>query len=152
LPKLDLAKIPLTGGTGYPPPHDAAVAGRRWQRLGEAGGLTQFGVNRVVLAPGAASSQRHWHSHDDEFLLMLEGEAVLIDDQGEHPLVPGDYAAFKAGDRNGHHLVNRTERDVVFLVIGGRDPDDFGEYPDIDMKFLSDREGGGFVRKDGSKF
>ncbi len=152
MPKLDLTKIPLRTGTGYPPPHDAAVRERSSQRLALAAGLTQFGANRVVLRPGAWSSQRHWHSHEDEFLVMLEGEAVLIDDEGEHSMRPGDFAAFKAGDQNGHHLVNRSTKDAVFLVVGAHHPEDHGEYSDIDMKFLPDAQGGGFVRKDGRGF
>jgi len=152
MPKLDLSKIPTLGGTGYPPPHDAAVSGRTSQRLAVAAGLTEFGANRVILAPGAWSSQRHWHSHSDEFLMMLEGEAVLVDDDGEHSLSPGDFAAFKAGDRNGHHLVNRSNQNAVFLVIGSNHPDDSGEYPDIDMKFLPQAQGGGFAKKNGERF
>ena len=149
MPKLDLSKIPVRTGTIYPPPYDEAVRNRTSQRLAEAAGLTGFGANRVVLRPGAWSSQRHWHTHSDEFLVMLEGEAMLIEDDGEHPLLSGDFAAFKAGDPNGHHLVNRTDRDAVFLVIGSHHPDDAGEYSDIDMKLHSQAEGGGFTRKNG---
>jgi uncharacterized cupin superfamily protein len=152
MPKLDLSKIPVRGGTGYPPPHDEAVRHRTYQRLADAAGLTGFGANRVILAPGAWSSQRHWHSHSDEFLVMLEGDAVLIDDDGEHPMAPGDFAAFKAGDKNGNHLVNRTNKDAVFLVIGSHHPDDSGGYPDIDMQFLSKSQGGGFAKKNGEPF
>ena len=152
MPKLDPGQIPSISGTGYPAPHADKVKGRSWQRLGDAGGLTQFAANRVTLKPGAWSSQRHWHRVEDEFVMMISGQAILIDDQGEHVMLPGDCAAFKAGDRNGHHLVNRSTSEVVFLVIGKSDPTDSGEYPDIDMKFLSEAEGGGFARKDGSRY
>lgn len=146
MPKIDLAAIPQTNRTGYPPPHDAAVAGRWYRRLSPAAGLTDFGVSHVTLRPGAWSSQRHWHRGEDEFVVMLSGEAVLIDDGGEHRLQRGDCAAFPKNDGNGHHLVNRGEVDCVFLVVGGGIPLG-GEYSDIDMRFTAE---GGYERKDGT--
>lgn len=148
MPKLDLDAIPQTDRTGYPPPFDAAVAGRRYRRIAPAGGLTDFGVSHVVLEPGAWSSQRHWHANEDEFLVMLAGEAVLVDNAGEQPLRSGDCAAFPKNDGNGHHLQNRSDAACVFVVVGGGEPMG-GEYPDIDMRFTAD---GRYVRRDGSDY
>src|SRR5450432_3893378 len=101
--KIDLASVPVTSGSRYPPPHDAPCQARTRKRLGLAGGLTEFGVNLLTLPPGAWSSQRHWHSHEDEFVWVVAGEVVLVTDTGEETLRPGDCAAFKAGDPDGHH-------------------------------------------------
>ncbi|WP_116091987.1 cupin domain-containing protein [Sphingomonas crusticola] len=147
MPKIDLAQIPESNRTGYPPPFDQAVAGRWVRRLAPATGLTEFGVSFVRLEPGAWSSQRHWHEGEDEFLVMLSGAALLIDDAGEQPLAPGDCVAFPKGDRNGHHVVNRGEADCTFLCMSGG-ADAGGEYPDIDMLFTA----GGYTRKDGTLY
>jgi uncharacterized cupin superfamily protein len=150
--KIDLDAAPKGEGSRYPAPHDAACRARRWVKLGDAAGLTQFGVNLVTLPPGAWSSQRHWHSHEDEFCYVVEGELVLVTDAGEETLRRGDCAGFKAGDRDGHHLQNRSSADAVMLVVGSRHDEDYGEYPDIDLKFVAGRYsgGGGFQRKDGT--
>src|SRR6187402_3817364 len=108
MPKIDLSRIPETNVTGYPSPFNQAVAGRWYRRLAPATGLTEFGVSFVRLEPGGISSQRHWHEGEDEFLVMLEGEAVLVEDEGETRLRPGDCAAFPKGVPNGHQLVNRS--------------------------------------------
>jgi uncharacterized cupin superfamily protein len=123
-------------------------------RLGVAGGLTQFGANITRLLPGAWSSQRHWHVHEDELVYVLEGEVALVEDQGETVLRAGDVATFKAGVPNGHHFVNRGSADVVMLTIGSRLDEDYAEYPDIDMKTLPGRYSGrgGYVRKDGTPY
>jgi uncharacterized cupin superfamily protein len=147
MPKIDLETAPKGQGTRYPAPYDAPCKDRKWLRLGDAAGLTQFGVNLVTLEPGVWSSQRHWHSHEDEFVQVLEGELVLVDDSGEHVMRAGDCAGFKAGDRNGHHLQNRSDRPAKLLVVGSRHEEDWGEYPDIDMKFLPGR--GGYAKKNG---
>ena len=131
--KLDLAAIATASGCNYPAPFDRPCLGSTWKRLGNAGGLTQFGVNLSRLPPGVWSSQRHWHSHEDELVYVLEGELTLVTDAGEEPLRAGEAAAFKAGDPDGHHLVNRSSRDAVLLEIGARNPDDRCVYPDIDM-------------------
>jgi uncharacterized cupin superfamily protein len=117
MPKIDLGRIPERNSTGYPPPFDRAVAGRWQRRLAAAAGLAELGVSLVRLEPGAWSSQRHWHEGEDEFLVMLSGEGVLIDDQGEHLLLPGDCAAFPKGERNGHHVVNRSKADCTFVCM-----------------------------------
>lgn len=149
MPKLDLDAIPQTNATGYPPPFDAAVKGRWYRRLAPSAGLTQMGASHVVLAPGAYSSQRHWHRGQDELVVMLSGEAVLIEDDGETPVGSGDVLAFSAGAKNGHHLHNRSDAPCVFVAIsaGARDGDS-GAYPDIDMVFDKD----GYARKDGTRY
>jgi uncharacterized cupin superfamily protein len=150
--KIDHAKAPRGEGTRYPAPYDEPCRQRQWLKLGDAAGLTQFGVNLLTLKPGVWSSQRHWHSHEDEFVYMLEGEVVLVTDAGEEILRPGDSAGFPAGDRDGHCLQNRTSSDARILVVGSRSDADYGEYSDVDMKFLSGRysgAGGGYVRKNG---
>ena len=135
MPKIDIAAVPVLERTAYPPPYAGAVKGRLHQAVGDAAGLTQFGVNLVRLKPGAASSQRHWHENEDEFLIVLEGELVLVEDEGETILRAGDAAGFKAGVPNGHHLLNRTQRDGVFLVVGSRAPAERAHYPDLDLLY-----------------
>jgi uncharacterized cupin superfamily protein len=154
MPKLDISRAPQASGSRYPSPYDEPCRQRSWRRLGDAAGLTSFGVNLVTLQPGAWSSQRHWHAHEDEFVYVLSGEVVLVDDAGEDVLHAGDCAGFKAGDRNGHHLINRSEADAVLLVVGNRDDADYGEYPDIDLKFLPSRydEPVRFAHKDGRPY
>ena len=146
--KIDLHAIPQPNATGYPPPFDAPVAGRWYRRLGPPGGLTDFGASHVVLKPGAWSSQRHWHDGEDELVVMLAGEAVLVDDDGETMLRAGDIAAFPKGNTNGHHLVNRSDADCVFVAVGGGVRTG-GGYSDIDMLFTGD---GRYTRKDGTDY
>jgi uncharacterized cupin superfamily protein len=134
MPKIDTAAAPTRHGTGYPAPFDLPCRERQRWRLGDAAGLSQFGVNLLRLDPGSWSSQRHWHSAEDEFVYVLEGEVVLVDDAGETPLRAGDCAGFRAGDANGHHLVNRSGAPAVVLEVGGRHPErDAVDYPDIDL-------------------
>jgi uncharacterized cupin superfamily protein len=148
LPKLDLDSIPQTNRTGYPDPFDEAVEGRWYRRLSPASGLTDFGVSHVTLKPGAWSSQRHWHIGEDEFVVMLSGEAVLVDEDGEHPVRAGDCIAFPKNDENGHHLQNRGDTDCIFIAIGaGQELG--GDYPDIDMKFTDDDR---YVHNDGTDY
>ncbi len=149
MPKLDLDTIPQTNRTGYPEPFDAPVQGRWYRRLAPPGGLSAMGVSHVTLKPGAWSSQRHWHVEEDEFVVMLAGEAVLIDDSGEHAMRAGDCATFPKGERNGHHLQNRGDTDCVFIAVSAGDKTaDRGEYPDIDMVFGPE----GYARKDGTPY
>lgn len=134
MPKIDTQSAPTRFGTGYPPPYDEPCKDRRRWKLGDAAGLTQFGVNLLRLPPGQWSSQRHWHVHEDEFVYVLSGEVVLVDDDGEHILKAGDCAGFKAGEANGHHLQNRSGEEAVLLEVGSRQPGgDGADYPDIDL-------------------
>src|SRR5262245_66047852 len=120
MPKIDIAKVPIDTSSGYPEPLRRVIAGRQRKRLGNAAGLDQFGVNLTTLRPGAASALRHWHAKEDELVFVLEGQVVLVEDDGETLLKPGDAAGFKANSGNGHHLVNRTTADAVYLEIGSR--------------------------------
>jgi uncharacterized cupin superfamily protein len=148
MPKINIEAIPASNATGYPAPFDQEVAGRFWRRLAPVSGLTQMGASHVVLKPGAWSSQRHWHDGEDELVIMLSGEAVLIEDAGETIMRPGDVAAFPAGIANGHHLQNRGDIDCVFIAIGTGDRSKGGEYSDIDMTFDAD----GYNHKDGTPY
>jgi len=134
MPKLDLEALPAHTGCNYPDPFREVCLAATWRKLGDAAGLSDFGVNLVRLPPGKWSSQRHWHTAEDEFVWVLEGELVLVDEAGEHRLGPGDACAWKAGAPDAHHLQNRSNRDAVYLEVGSRRPDaDACDYPDIDM-------------------
>ncbi len=154
MPKIDVSKVTVSHGSTYPEPFAGPCKERHTQRLALGAGLTQFGANLVTLKPGAWSSQRHWHTHEDEFVYVVSGELTLVEDDGETQLHAGDSAAWRAGVKNGHHLQNRTSHDAVFLAVGTRDNADSGEYPDIDMRFDAGRYkgGGGYSRKDGTKW
>jgi uncharacterized cupin superfamily protein len=152
MPKIDIAKVPADAATRYPPPFDQAVIGRARQRLGNAAGLDQFGVNLCRLKPGAASSQRHWHANEDEFVFVLEGEVVLCEDGGETLLKPGDAAAWKAGAANGHCLINRSDRDAVVLEVGTRAKAEHAVYSDIDMQIVRDAQGARYLYKNGEPY
>lgn len=138
--KPDLSKITPRVGAPYPPPHDEKCAGRKSWSLTKAMGLSQFGVNRVELPPGAWSTQRHWHRTNDEVVVVVSGELVLVTDDGEEVLGPGDCAGFKAGDPNPHHLQNRSAAPAVFFDIGGRDPWDVSTFPDMGYEARSRME------------
>lgn len=133
MPKLDIDAAPLRTGSGYPEPYKSQMDGRSSRRLGDLAGLTQFGVNIVTLEPGAPASLRHWHQKEDEFAIVLEGELVLVEDEGETVMRPGDCAAWKAGVANGHRFVNRSATPARFLVVGSKDPDEVSTYSDVDM-------------------
>jgi uncharacterized cupin superfamily protein len=152
MPRIDIDKVPLDTATGYPPPFNQAVSGRERKRLGNIAGLDQFGVNLCRLKPGAASSQRHWHANEDEFVYVLEGEVVLCEDSGETVLKPGDSAAWKARVANGHCLVNRTDRDAVVLEVGTRAAAERASYSDIDMLAVRDASGRRYLRKNGEPY
>ena len=147
MPKIDLAATEQTNRTGYPDPYAAAVNGRWVRRLGPGCGLADFGISHVVLKPGAASSQRHWHEDEDEFVVMLSGHAVLVENQGRFAMQAGDMAAFPKGEPNGHQLNNERDCDCEFLAFGCVPKGD-AHYPDIDLRW----SGGGYQRKDGSAF
>lgn len=149
---VDPAGLPGDANTDYPDPFRAAVEQREKRKLGDAVGMTNFGVNLVRLPPGAASSQRHWHSKQDEFVYVLEGELVLLTDAGEQVLSAGMCAGFPAGSGDGHQLLNRSDRDARYLEIGDRTPGDEVDYPDIDLlvRWIDGVER--YVHKDGTPY
>ncbi|BAT60147.1 cupin domain protein [Variibacter gotjawalensis] len=150
MPKIDISTIPVVTGCPYPKPFDEPCAGRTRRRLGDAGRLQDFGVNFMTLPPGGWSSQRHWHSHEDELVYILEGELVLVEDNGDTILRTGDCATFPKNTGNGHHMINRSSSVAVYLEIGSRDWDDMTTCSDIDMK--SANADGRFVHKDGTPY
>jgi len=152
VPKIDIDKLPSDTRTGYPPPYDRVVVGRERKRLGNAVGLDQFGVNLTRLKPGAASALRHWHEQEDELVFILEGEVALIEDEGEIVLKPGDAAGFKANSRNGHQLVNKSARDVVYLEVGTRSKYERVDYPEADLKVVRDDKGMRYTHKNGEPY
>lgn len=149
MPKVDLDAVEATSRTGYPSPYDAAVAGRSYRRIGDFGGFVDFGASHVVLKPGAASSQRHWHQDEDELVVMVAGEAVLIEDDARTVMRPGDLAIFPKGAANGHHFVNESAADCVLVAVG-RNNAGHCHYPDIDMHLDGPTQT--YLRKDGSAF
>ncbi len=150
MPKLDLTKVPVKSGSIYPEPYASMMQGRTSLRLGEAAGLTQFGVNLVMLEPGAMSSLRHWHLAEDEFVMITEGECVMVQDEGETLMRPGDCAGFPAGSTNGHHFWNRTDRVAKFLVIGSKAKREVATYSDVDLKVELESGKARFTYKDGT--
>ena len=149
--KIDKTAAPKVTGTTYPAPYDAPCLNRHRTRLGDAAGLTQFGVNLCRLPPGVWSAQRHWHEREDEFVYVLEGEVTLVTDSGEELLRPGDCAGFKAGEPDGHCFQNRSERDVVLLEVGTRAPGgDGAAYPDIDLRVIAGQPG--YAHVDGTPY
>jgi uncharacterized cupin superfamily protein len=150
MPKIDVKSVPEVKGTGYPAPFDAPCLERVRKRLGDAGGLSQFGVNLVHLPPGGWSSQSHWHSNEDEFVYVLSGEVVQISDAGEKILRAGDCAAYPKNEADGHHLVNKSSATAIYLEIGTRTADDFCSYPDIDLQIDSKLDY--FAHKDGTPY
>ncbi len=143
-------RAPVRTGSIYPEPHALEMAGRSSLRLGDAGGLSQFGANLVILQPGAKSSLRHWHHHEDEFVMVTQGECTLVQDEGETVMRPGDCAAFPAGDPNGHHFINRSQAEVRFLVVGSRLRFEKATYSDVDLEVELKDGRASFTRKDGS--
>jgi uncharacterized cupin superfamily protein len=152
MPKIDMASVKVESSSGYPEPYRAVVAGRSRQRLGNAIGLDQFGVNLTRLKPGAQSAQRHWHAAEDEFVYVIEGTLVLCENDGETVLKAGDAAGFKAGVANGHCLVNRSDKDAVYLEIGTRHEREQVDYPDIDLRVRKDESGLIYTHKSGESY
>ena len=151
--RIDVAAVAPHLGSLYPPPFDLPCRTRERRRLGDVAGLTQFGVNLLRLAPGSWSSQRHWHSHEDEFVYVLAGVVTLISDDGEEELRTGDAAGFKAGDANGHTLQNRSAADVVMLEIGSRNEiQDAATYPDVDLRAPAGGKPAIFTHRDGTPY
>jgi len=152
MPKIDIAKVPVDSRSTYPEPFNKAVAGRSRKRLGNAAGLDQFGVNLTTLKPGAASALRHWHEKEDEFVYILAGEVTLIENDSETALRAGDAAGFKATVANGHHLVNKSTSDAVYIEIGTRSRHERAFYSDVDMVVVRDEDGARYIHKDGKKY
>jgi uncharacterized cupin superfamily protein len=152
MPKLDLSQAPLKTGSIYPEPYAAQMAGRSSLRLGDLGGLTQFGVNLVILAPGAKSSLRHWHLNEDEFVMVTQGECTLVQDAGPVIMRSGDCAAFPAGVADGHHFINHTDAEARFLVVGTKSVSEVATYSDVDLICHLEHGKGRFTHKDGRPF
>jgi len=154
MPKIALQDLPVSSACGYPKRYRQICDGRSRQMLGDAAGLSQFGVNLTTLVPGAASAQRHWHTLEDEFVFVVRGELVLVEDTGESVLGAGEAAGFKRGIANGHHLVNRSSADAVYLEIGSRIAGDGCEYtdPDVDMRMREKNGQFVFTHADGQQF
>jgi len=148
---LDLDAVPVETGSSYPEPYATEMGDRAWQSLGDAGGLTQFGVQMMIMQPGSKSSLRHWHMTEDEFVMVTLGELVLVADDGETTVHPGDCAAFPAGDTNGHHLINRSTQEARFLVVGTKVEKDVCTYSDVDLRVEIDGKTDRFTRKDGTE-
>jgi uncharacterized cupin superfamily protein len=148
MPKVDLDAITPSNATGYPEPFHEPVQGRWWKRIAPVAGLTEMGASHVTLDPGAWSSQRHWHETEDELVIMISGNAVLVEDDGEHELGPGDVAAWPKGNRNGHHMINRSNEPCTFIAISAGECTS-GGYSDIDMIWTAD---GTFCRRDGTEY
>lgn len=149
MPRIDIAAAVVRKGSSYPPPHGAPCRERVRRRLGDVAGLTQFGVNLLTLPPGVWSSQRHWHSGEDEFVWVVEGEVVMVTEAGETTLRAGDCAGFPAGEADGHCLQNRSQAPALVLEVGTRAEDDDTEYSDIDMRIT---HGAGFTHKNGDPY
>ena len=149
MPRIDIAKIPAQRIASYPKEFAAVISGREKQRIGDAAGLTQFGVNVTRIKAGSASALRHWHEQEDEFVYVIEGELILQEDDGETVLKPGDAAGFKAGSGIAHCLINRTQRDAVYLEVGTRAVSERVHYPDVDFLMERDTTGRRYFRKSG---
>ena len=152
MPKVDIAKVPVKSGTFYPAQFQAECKGRHKQALGDAIGLTQFGVNITRIEPGQTSALRHWHEQEDEFIYMLEGELVLAENDGEIVLKAGDAAGFKAGSGVAHRLINRRNRDAVYFEVGTRAKTERVHYPDVDLELVRDEKGRRYQRRNGEPY
>jgi uncharacterized cupin superfamily protein len=152
MPKVDIAKVPVKSGTFYPAQFQAECKGRHKQAIGDAIGLTQFGVNITRIEPGQTSALRHWHEQEDEFIYMLEGELVLAENDGEVVLKAGDAAGFKAGSGVAHRLINRSNRDAVYFEVGTRAKTERVHYPDVDLELVRDEKGRRYQRRNGEPY
>jgi uncharacterized cupin superfamily protein len=152
MPKIDIARLPVRTTSNYPAEFQPVTRGREKTPLGDGAGLSQFGVNLTRLKPGAASALRHWHENEDEFVYVLEGELVLVENEGESVLRPGEAAGFKAGVANGHHLVNRSGRDAIYLEVGTRSQRERAHYPDVDLAVERDGKSSKAMHKSGEPY
>jgi len=151
LPALDPMSVEEKRGSGYPEPFRSRMGDRVKRRIGDACKLTKFGVNLVTLGPSAQSALRHWHTLEDEFVYVLEGEVVLVTNAGEQVLRAGDCAGYPAGAADGHHFINRSNKAARYLEVGNRDPADTAHYPDDDLAY-AERDSGTYVHKDGRPY
>jgi len=156
MPVINISELPVHKGSdlggSYPAPFDAACKLYEAVELGDAVGLTQFGVGIEKLLPGGMSSQRHWHENEDEFLYMLTGEVILVEDDGEHTITEGMAVGWKANDPNGHHLINRSNEPAFYLIMGARAENDTAHYPDIDLHYSCKDGERQFTHKDGTPY
>ena len=151
LPALDPDSVPERRGSGYPEPFRSRMGDRAKRRLGEACGLTRFGINLVTLGAGGQSALRHWHTLEDEFVYVLEGEVVLVTNGGEQVLRAGDCAGYPAGTEDAHHFINRSDAPARYLEVGNREAADKAFYPDDDLMYAEDQDGV-YVHKDGRPY
>ena len=149
---IDPTALEANTSSGYPEPYRSQVLPRAKRALGDAAGLTKIGINHTTLAPGAASSMRHWHTHEDELIYVLTGELVLVTDAGERPLHAGQCAGFPAGHRDGHQFINRGSAPAVYLEISNRDESDVAQYPDVDLVWNAPENPGAYSHKDGRPY
>jgi uncharacterized cupin superfamily protein len=149
MPKIDRSKIPFANNAAYPKEFAPVIEGREKQKLGDAVGLIQFGVNISRIKAHSKSALRHWHESEDEFIYMLEGELVLHEDSGETVLKPGDAAGWKANGGIGHCLINCTGKDALYLEVGTRSTAERVHYPDVDFCMERDGSGRRWMRKNG---
>jgi uncharacterized cupin superfamily protein len=149
---IDPHELTASTGSGYPEPYRSRVLPREKRALGDASGLTKIGINHTTLAPGAASSMRHWHTHEDELIYVLQGELVLVTDAGERSLRAGQCAGFPAGHPDGHQLINRGKAPAVYLEISNRDDEDAAQYPDVDLCWNAPEARGRYTHKDGRPY
>lgn len=152
LPALDPGAVEERRGSGYPEPFKSRMGDRTKRRLGEACGLTKFGVNLVTLGPGGQSALRHWHTLEDEFVYVLEGEVVLVTNEGEQTLTAGMCAGYPAGKRDAHHFINRSQRPAKYLEMGPRIEGDVAFYPDDDLLWVETEQGTVAAHKDGRRY
>ena len=152
LPALDPSTVAEVRGSGYPEPFKSRMGDRVKRRLGDACGLTKFGVNLVTLGPGGQSALRHWHTLEDEFVYVLSGEVVLVTNEGEQTLRAGMCAGYPAGSKNGHHFINRSQKPAKYLEMGTNVPGDTAFYPDDDLMFVETQNGIVYAHKDGRKY
>ena len=150
--RLDVKSLEAITGTMYPPPYDEPCRARERTRLGDPAGLTQFGVNLLRLPSGAWSSQRHWHTGEDEFIYVLSGEVALVTNAGEEVLRAGDAAGFPANDLDGHCLQNRSGADAMVLEVGTRQKGSVAYYPDIDMVAPAGGKPAAYTHRDGTPY
>jgi uncharacterized cupin superfamily protein len=152
LPALDPSAVEEKRGSAYPEPFKSRMGDRVKRRLGAACGLKHLGINLVTLGPGGQSSVRHWHTLEDEFVYVLEGEVVLVTNGGEQTLRAGMCAGYPAGSKDGHHFINRSSKPAKYLEMGTNVPGDTAFYPDDDLRLTEMEDGIVYAHKDGRTY